>query len=135
MPLITEIILNKENNLALYLFYSLVTISTYIGIKTKFLLSSHIDKNNSLKGENKILEICKILNTDTYINAIGGMELYSFDNFINNGINLAFIKTNEITYKQFNKEFVPNLSIIDVMMFNSKEEILKMLNAYTLISK
>lgn len=33
----------------------------------------HIRKHHSLKGQNKILDICKILNADTY--AIGGREL------------------------------------------------------------
>ena len=40
----------------------------------------------------------------------------------------------EIVYPQFNNEFVPNLSIIDVMMFNSPEEIKKMLGDYTVIN-
>lgn len=133
MPIILDIILNKEKNLALYLAYLIKTLSIYIGIETKFLLSSQISKDNTLKGEEKILEICNKLNADTYINAIGGMEIYSFDEFRKNGINLSFLKTNDIYYKQFNNEFVPNLSIIDVMMFNSKEEIKIMLDDYTLI--
>ena len=53
--------------------------------------------------------------------------------FNNNGIKLSFIKTGEIKYKQFNNEFVPNLSIIDVLMFNSPSEIKEMLNNYSLI--
>jgi hypothetical protein len=50
-----------------------------------------------------------------------------------NYFNLKFIKSNIIEYKQFENTFVPWLSIIDVMMFNSKKEITKILNSYTLI--
>ena len=48
-------------------------------------------------------------------------------------INLYFLKTDEIIYEQFNGIKIPNLSIIDVMMFNSKDDIKKMLDKYTLI--
>jgi hypothetical protein len=53
------------------------------------------------------------------------LELYNKEDFLNNNIELYFLKTNQIIYKQFKNEFVPNLSIIDVMMFNNKEEIKK----------
>ena len=59
---------------------------------------------------------------------------YSYEDFEANGINLNFVKTNEITYKQYNNEFIPFLSIIDVMMFNSKEEVKQMLSEFTLIN-
>ncbi len=61
------------------------------------------------------------------------MELYDFKEFRENGIELAFLKSEDITYHQFGREFVPNLSIIDVMMFNSVPEIQDMLNRYTLV--
>ena len=35
---------------------------------------------------------------------------------------LRFLQMNDIRYKQFKDDFVPNLSIIDVMMFCSKEQ-------------
>jgi len=37
------------------------------------------------------------------------------------------------TYKQFSEEFVPGLSIIDILMFNSKEECIELLNDYKLV--
>lgn len=135
MPILKNIVLNKENNLALYLFNSLVLVNRYIGIDTKIILSSSIIKDNKLKGTDKILEICEKLNATEYYNAIGGIELYSFDRFRKNGIILSFLKTNEITYQQFNNEFVSNLSIIDVMMFNSRYKIKRILNDYTLIKE
>ena len=46
---------------------------------------------------------------------------------------LSFIKMRPIDYKQFNNEFVPNLSFIDVLMFNSRRDVGLMLNEFDLI--
>ena len=102
-------------------------------MNTEILLSSDIEKTDNLHAQDRVIDICKRLNTTQYINAIGGQELYSKEDFAKNGIQLNFIKMNEIKYKQFNNEFVPNLSIIDVMMFNSPETIREMLDDYELI--
>ena len=59
--------------------------------------------------------------------------MYDFEEFRENGIELAFLKTDDFKYSQFGGEFVPSLSIIDVMMFNSVPEIQDMLNRYTLV--
>ena len=131
-PYIEEIIKTKGSISDLVL-KSVLWIKEYLGLNTEIILSSSIDKNNELKGQDKIIEIVKKLNGNHYINAIGGQELYNKEIFNNNGIKLNFIKTGEIKYKQFNNEFVPNLSIIDVMMFNSPEQIKDMLDDYTLV--
>lgn len=132
-PIIEEIIGNDEKNLAKYLKYSLEKICNYLEIKTELLLSSELEKNNSLKGKDKVIDICKKLKATEYYNAIGGQELYSFEEFKDNGIELKFLKTEEILYEQFNNEFIPNLSILDVMMFNSKEKIKEFLSDYNFI--
>jgi hypothetical protein len=131
-PLIEDIIINSEKNLFNYIFYSIKKTCKYLGINTSLILSSSIDMDHSLKAERKVMEICKKLNSKNYINTIGGKELYNISDFNDAGINLNFIKTKKIEYKQFDNEFVPWLSIIDVMMFNSKEEINRMLGLYFL---
>ena len=131
--LLETILSSKEKNLARFLGDSLMEISTYLGIQTKFLYSSEIEKNNDLKFDARIMDICKSVGADQYINAIGGKELYEKDKFATEGIELSFIDTQELEYKQFNKAFVPNLSMIDVMMFNSKEETRELLQRYELV--
>lgn len=132
-PLINNIITQDEKNLAKYLENSIRQICKYLSINAELIVSSSIKKNNNLKGKDKILEICKILGADEYYNAIGGKELYSYDEFLFQGIKLRFLKTGNIEYKQFNNKFVPNLSIIDVMMFNSVGDINKLLEKYELL--
>ncbi len=134
-PLLEQLILNMKGNLANYLFNSFMSINSYLDIRTKLLLSSDITKDDTLKGQDKVIEICKKLNAEKYYNAIGGMDLYSYSDFMSNGIELCFLKTDNIVYKQYNDAFQPNLSIIDVMMFNSVQEIKGMLEQYSLISE
>ncbi|MCI8536585.1 MAG: WbqC family protein [Hungatella sp.] len=133
MDLIDKILNNPQTNLAIFLFDQIQLISRYLEIDTKLILSSSISKNNSLHGENKILEICHCLKANIYYNAIGGKTLYSKENFENRGIALKFLETDDIYYKQFGENFFDNLSIIDVMMFNSKEKINTMLKQYHII--
>lgn len=131
--IIEEILNNEEKNLAKFIGFSLMKISNYLGINTKFMFSSDIEKNNDLKAQEKVLEICKILQANKYINAVGGQELYSKEIFRENKMELNFLKTKLVEYKQFNYEFVAYLSIIDVLMFNDKEKVIHYLNDFELI--
>ena len=91
------------------------------------------EKDNSLKAQDRVLNICTVLGATHCMNAIGGMELYSKERFTERNIKLGFIKTLPIEYKQFNNPFVPNLSILDLLMFNSVEETNKLLEQYELV--
>lgn len=132
-PVIESILTLNEKNLARYLEFSIRRVSEYLSIDTEFIVSSMITKNNNLRGQEKIIEICKVLGADEYINSIGGQNLYSSSDFVTKGIRLKFLQTGDIEYKQFKSEFVPNLSIVDVMMFNEPRQINKMLDDYVLL--
>ena len=133
-PLLEKVANYDEINLSKYIKYSIINVLSYLGIKRFIRCSSDIQKDNSLKAQDKIIDICKKENANIYINAIGGQALYSNDDFMNNNLVLKFIKMDEISYKQFKNNFVPNLSIIDVLMFNSVEDVNNMLNKYALIT-
>lgn len=102
-------------------------------METSIIETSTVYNNQNLKDQQIVLDIYHQGNTDYYINPIDGQDLYDKKLFINNGIKLNFLKTEEINYPQFNNEFVPGLSIIDIMMFNPPEKIRTMLNEYELI--
>jgi hypothetical protein len=131
--LIQECLLCDKNNLFEFILNSLNKINLYLKINTPIIVSSTINIDHNLKSQNKVLSICGEQKASTYINAIGGIELYNKEVFLNQNITLNFIKSENIEYKQFNNKFIPWLSIIDVMMFNSVEDIKKYLNSYTLI--
>ena len=132
-PIIEECILFDSFKLSNYLTYQIKQIALFLNISTEIVKSSSIYPKIDLVGQERLLNICKKESATMYINAIGGQELYSKKIFNDNNIELKFIKTGNIQYRQFTSEFVPFLSIIDVMMFNSTAEIKKMLNKYTLI--
>jgi hypothetical protein len=122
-----------ELNLFDFIHHSLKESLKYLSISTKITVSSTIEIDHQLKSEEKVLAICKAQNASTYINSSGGIELYNKERFEQNGIKLQFQKSNSINYLQYKNEFVPWLSIIDVMMFNSLDEINGMLDQYELI--
>ena len=61
------------------------------------------------------------------------MELYSKEDFNDTGISMNFQKSQEIKYQQFDNNFEPWLSILDVIMFNDKEKIDNYMNRYWLL--
>lgn len=128
--MLKEIFYCNEDSLVNFLEISIRRICEYLKINTLMHISSKIEKDNALKGEEKVISICKILRATDYCNSIGGKALYSVESFKKNQIGLSFLEAKPIFYKQFNAMFVPNLSIIDVMMFNSVKEINEMLKMY-----
>lgn len=131
-PLIEEILTYNETNLAKFLAHQFMVIADYLDIKTKFIMSSSLAKNNELRAQNKVIHICKLLGGAEYYNAIGGQELYDYESFKESGLKLSFVQTEKIAYQQYKNEFCSNLSIIDVLMFNSREEVKEMLKKYIL---
>lgn len=132
-PLIQSILEDPEQNLAKFVGNSIQKISAYLEMNTKIIYSSGLDKDNGLKAQEKVLDICQRLEASHYINMIGGQELYCKETFRSKKIELDFMQTELIEYKQFKNEFIPRLSIIDIMMFNSKDEIKNMLERYRLV--
>lgn len=131
-PVLENMIANGACNLAEYLAGMVTSLMGWMDIKTDVVLSSRIYGNDNVSGEKRIMDICKRENADIYVNPQGGRELYTPELFSGNSIDLFFLKTKEHKYKQFGNEFVPWLSIIDVMMFNSQDEIREMLLEYDL---
>lgn len=133
-PLVEMIINFPEKNLFSYLWNSIKQLVEYMEINTKLIVSSEVSADHSLKGEDRVLAVCKSLDTTYYINPIGGLTLYSSDRFRQEGITLSFLKSECSVYRQFGSEFVPNLSIIDVLMFNEVKAIRQLLKECSFVS-
>lgn len=131
--IIEKIIQYDEINLFQYIYNSIIEICRYLKINSEIIISSSIEQEPSLKKQDRVIALCQQVGANRYINAIGGQSLYKKKEFNQNGIDLYFIKSQPITYKQFSNEFVPWLSIIDVMMFNSVDLIRAYLDRYNLI--
>ena len=125
--------INQTETISAFNKLSIERINEYLEIRTEIENSSGKYNNENLSGQDRIIDICKKENATIYINAIGGTELYDKEKFKNSNINLYFLKPKYISYKQQNNEFIPWLSIIDVMMFNSVEKIRIMLDNFEIL--
>ena len=133
-PIVQNCLESNSKTISDLAIYSIQQICKYVNINTKFELSSL--KYASTKGLDKadrLIKIAKIENATNYINAIGGQNLYAKKYFESNKINLQFLNPIEIEYIQFTNDFVPNLSIIDVLMFNSVDNVIDMISNYELL--
>lgn len=131
--IIIEIFSFENTNLYHFLSNSISSICSELEITTPIIPYSQIMVSKNYKKEELVIEICKRMNSTNYYNSIGGVNLYNKDKFKENGIEINFIESEKIIYNQFNHNFIPSLSIIDVMMFNSIEQIRLYLNRYKVI--
>jgi hypothetical protein len=132
--LIERVLRYPEQNLFLFLHNAIVQTCTHMGITTQIIASSQVAIDHQLQAQDKVLALCEALGATTYLNAIGGMELYSKHAFSDKGIALKFIKSLPNEYVQYGASFVPWLSIIDVMMFNRLTDVQQQLaSGYTFV--
>jgi hypothetical protein len=132
-PLLEAAVAVAESNISKKIASILRLICDHLRIHTPFVISSGLSIGEDLRGEDRVIRICQHQQATHYVNAIGGMRLYAAEHFARYGIQLSFLKTRPITYPQFGASFVPDLSIIDVMMFNSVEQIRLLLDEYDLL--
>jgi len=121
--LVDQTVRYEDTNLFRFLHHSVVKTCEHLGITTEIRISSGIAIDHDLKNQDKVLAFCEAVGASTYVNAIGGKELYSKETFREKGFELKFIQTKPFEYLQFGDAFVPWLSIIDVMMFNPLDTI------------
>jgi hypothetical protein len=124
-----------HENLFDFLLFSISEIGSFLEINPNIKISSELEGDGDrLKNKARVISLCKYLKATIYINPIGGQSLYNKQEFESEGLLLKFIKMRELCYQQFGgREFVPNLSILDVLMFNDRSDVIKLLDNYDLI--
>lgn len=132
-PVVERIVTAAPKNLFDYLLHSLMATAAYLEIKTPIIVSSTVPIDHALKSGDKVLAMCGALGANRYLNTVGGQTLYAPDAFAAAGVELKFIQTRPVTYAQLGQPFVPGLSILDVMMFNSPDAVKRMLGEYDLL--
>jgi hypothetical protein len=132
-PLIESVLRQTERNLGRFLETGLRQVSNYLGLRPEWHLSSDLAKDDQLRGQEKILAICALMGATHYVNLPGGRVLYDTDVFKERGIQLSFITPRPVSYRQFDNRFVPDLSMLDVMMFNDQHRCRGLLQEYDLV--
>jgi hypothetical protein len=91
--LLEQMVQYKDTNLFRFLRNSIIRICEHLDISTEIRVSSSISIDHGLKNQDKVLALCEAVGASTYVNAIGGIELYSKEMFRGKGIDLKFIKS------------------------------------------
>jgi len=115
--------------------YSLQSVCEYLSIKTEIQVFSEMNLSIEpvLEADDWALNISKALNADEYINPPGGVSIFNKEKYEKANIALKFLKIEMKEYLQKSyPTFEPGLSILDVLMFNSVEEVNDLLDRYEL---
>jgi hypothetical protein len=113
----------------------IIAVCKYLDINTEIVSSSVRYDNKHLKGQDRILDICVKEKATTYINPSGGKELYDRETFLHKGVDLQFLNPKIAIYSQFKSEFIPWLSIIDLMMHLDIKELENHLEQFQLTTQ
>jgi WbqC-like protein family len=131
-PLLVEIINFDENNVSSFNINLIRKISEYLRIRTNFMISSELFKDDSLTGQDRVVEICRRLGATRYVNPIGGRNLYAAGNFRSKNIELDFLEP-EVLNAAHALAGLP-LSIIDSLMCASDEAMAAELKGYRIVA-
>ena len=113
--LFNELISNETNSLAILNTEIIKYISNFLNINNISFIDSTVFGNSNLKGTDRVIDICKLLNANEYYNLPGGKELYNPLEFKKENISLNFISN-------FNS--LSNLSILHLIFNYSVKEII-----------
>lgn len=119
-PVLERIVGHDAPLLGDYLHHSLLAVREHLGLDTDLVRSRDQQGDAALKGQERILDICRREGAAVYVNAIGGTELYEREAFAAQGVQLRFLKPRPTSYLQWGGPHLPWLSIVDVLMFNSR---------------
>lgn len=111
-------------------------LSEFIGFEFNYQILSEMNlvMETPVEADDWALNICKALDINHYVNPIRGKTFYNTEKFRQAGMKINFLHKQLFPYDQKDStgEFVDDLSIIDVLMFNSPKEVLKRLDNYIL---
>lgn len=114
---------------------ALLEVCKYLSISNNIKILSEMDVSYDEPKESDEwpLKICEAMGgVEAYWNPPGGKSFYDKSKYWKSGIDLKFMTIDTPVYDQRRPEFTPHLSIIDMLMFNSPEDVNMMLDRYTL---
>lgn len=102
-------------------------MAQWLNIKTKIVYSSEMavtEKKNEL-----IIELCKKLNAVTYLSGYGGRKYMDENKFFANNIKVKYFHCENKSYPQFWGNFLPNLSVIDLLLNCGEKGVVSQINS------
>ena len=127
----------KTANLSVFLSHTLRKCAQKLEISTPIKVQSEmgmVGLQSTHPGQWAV-SISAACGATEYINPLGGAEIFKKAEFDAANIKLKLLKGGQLSYTQRNRQFVPGLSIIDVLMWNSAEEVRELMTQYEVIEK
>lgn len=131
-PIARHILQNEDRSIASVCMKSYEEIFSYLGLVKRFIKTSDLNYDRRASARDRLIDLCHQFAAECYINASGGRSLYAKSDFLQRGVELKFVDSLPVEYEQDNSEFVPNLSIIDVLMNCSPEQAVNLMAQYSL---
>jgi hypothetical protein len=128
-PPLADMLNFADTNVAAFNANLVARLAAMLGVGTPLALSSSIVEGANLAGQDRIIEICRRLDATDYLNPIGGAGLYQADRFAEAGLGLRFLRPTIEPYRQFCPATVPDLSVVDALMFNDAAELGRLLQS------
>lgn len=131
-PIIRGVLEFEDRSIAAICQKSYEDIFAYLGVSKRIKRTSELEYNRSCPARDRLIALCHQFGADCYINAAGGRKLYAKPDFSEKGIDLKFVDSLPIEYSQGGVGFVPNLSIIDVLMNCCPSQVIEHMECYEL---
>lgn len=138
MTLVAEVLDSGETNLARLCRASVLAVCRHLGLERRTLMASELlcePEARALKGKDKIIRLAALAGGTRYVNPMGGTTLYAEEDFSSAGLELRFVKPLLPPYPQPLSQPLPGLSIIDVLMYTTKEKAAELLESYAELSR
>ena len=133
-PVLQTMLHAEITHLSTYIFHSLQVLCQYMQLPVQLIASTGAYPHEALKGQDRILDLCRQEQAAVYINPPGGAGLYDAERFRQQGVQLSFLQPLLTPYAQRGSaNFVPALSIIDVLMHCDAAEVNHQLKQYQLV--
>lgn len=132
IDLVSDCLAIQESFISRLNLHILEKCVNYIGLdfQYQYFSNTQIQLDLSHSAEERILDICEYLGATEYVNLPGGVDLYHPEKFKYRNIKLTFRNLPTFVYPTEPYVFEPNLSIIDLLMWNTPEDIKKYLDEY-----
>lgn len=132
MTLLSEVFINDYEYLYLLNIDLIKEILSYLNIDRKIHIFSELNIEIDVVSapDEWALNISKAMGAKTYINSPGGEDFFDKDKYHKLGIELMYAEQPLIEYSQIQDiPFEKGLSIIDIILFNKRSDIVAMLNS------
>tara|TARA_B100000745_G_scaffold240375_1_gene162932 strand:+ start:714 stop:1403 length:690 start_codon:yes stop_codon:yes gene_type:complete len=129
-PLVQQVMEQEDRTIASVCLKSYQAIFLLLGLDKKFKMTSRLDYDRTVLARDRLIGFCHKFGANCYINAPGGRSLYDKRYFSEQGVDLKFMDSLPVKYSQNSNEFIPNLSIIDVLMNCSPDKVVCLMQQY-----